>query len=487
MNAFSATGRLAEFAATLTGANAIEDLRAGLIGEGRVNDGPFGPRKLVYADYIASGRALRQVETFVMEEVLPVYANSHSEGSHCGAAVTALRREARAIIAAHCGADDSCATIFAGAGATAGLNRLVPLFGVAEAVQSGRGCTVLVGPYEHHSNILPWRESGAAVIEIDERPEGGPDMAQLEAALRAVPAGALKIGAFSAMSNVTGIVSDVEAITRLLKAHGALSVWDYAGGGPYLPIDMGAHGGAPKDAVVLSTHKFVGGPGASGVLIVRKSVVTRQTPVLPGGGTVRFVSPWRQDYLTDLVSREESGTPDVIGDIRAGLAFLVKAAIGTDFMATRHEVLRQCALNVWTANRGIEIIGNPLARHQLPVFSLRLRDGNGGLVPQQIVTRALSDKFGIQARGGCSCAGPYAHRLLNIGQAQSEAMRDAILAGDETLKPGWTRLNLSALSDNAKADFIIAAVDHLGSNPDDMLADYAVEDGRVRVRRPGIF
>ena len=487
MNALSTVGPLTEFAATLTGANAVAGLRAGLIGEGRMIEGPFGPHKLVYTDYIASGRALRQVESFVMEEVLPFYANSHSEGSHCGATITALRRESRAILAAQCGADDSCATIFVGAGATAGLNRLVPLLGVPEAVASGRGCLVLVGPYEHHSNILPWRESGATVIEIDERPEGGPDMGKLEAALGAIPEGALKIGAFSAMSNVTGIVSDVEAITQLLKAHGALAVWDYAGGGPYLPIDMGGDGATPKDAVVLSVHKFVGGPGASGVLIVRKAAVTRQTPVLPGGGTVRFVSPWRQDYLTDLVSREESGTPDVIGDIRAALAFLVKAVIGTEFMAERHEALRQRALTVWNANPGVGIIGNPLAQHKLPVFSLRIRDGKGGLVPQQIVTRALSDQFGIQSRGGCSCAGPYAHRLLGIDRARSEALREAILAGDETLKPGWTRLNLSALADDAKADFIIAAVDHLAANPDAMLAAYTLDDGRVRVRRHGTY
>jgi selenocysteine lyase/cysteine desulfurase len=482
MNAFSATGRLSDFAASLSGAARLVALRAGLIGEGQRIDGPYGPRKLVYADYIASGRALRQIEAFVMDEVLPIYANSHSEGSYCGAGITGLRREARAVIAAECGADEACAVIFAGAGATAGLNRLVPLLGVPEALASGRGCTVLVGPYEHHSNILPWRESGASVIEIGEAAEGGPDMAELDAALRAIPVAALKIGAFSAMSNVTGIVTDVEAVTKALKAQGALVVWDYAGAGPYLAIDMGAKGGAPKDAVVVSTHKFVGGPGASGVLILRKSAVTRTTPVLPGGGTVRFVSPWRQDYLTDLVSREESGTPDVIGDIRAALAFLVKAAVGTGFMATRHEELRQRALAVWTVNPGIEIIGNPAARHQLPVFSFRIRDGKGGFVPQQIVTRALSDQFGIQSRGGCSCAGPYAHQLLGIDQDQSEALRSAILAGDETLKPGWTRLNLSALADDAKVDFIIQAVDRIAALPE-ALADYRISEGRVWLHR----
>ncbi len=484
MHIASAPDLFDQFAADLAGMDRIAKLRDGVIGEGMMIPGLNAPQKLVYADYVASGRALRQVESFMMEHVLPYYANSHTEASFCGAQMTQMRRAARAVIARACGADDRFATVFAGSGATAGLNRIVSLLGVPEAVQSGRGAVVFIGPYEHHSNILPWRESGATVVEIAEAPTGGPDLAQLESAL--IAAGdALKVGTFSAASNVTGIVTDADAVTRLLKRHGALAVWDYAGGGPYLAIDMKAGTDAEKDAVVVSAHKFIGGPGASGVMIVRKAAVSRNTPVFAGGGTVRFVSPWGHDYSADIAVREEAGTPNVVGDIRAALCFVVKEAIGQGFMDARHEELRQRALAVWGRNPNIQIMGNDAAPHRLPIFSLRIRDPHsGGMVHQQLFTKMLSDVYGVQARGGCACAGPYAHRLLNIDKAASEALRAAILSGEEMQKPGWTRLNLSVLSSDAKADFIINAVDALAANPYPMINAYACDQSTARFKAP---
>jgi selenocysteine lyase/cysteine desulfurase len=456
---------LQDFAASLQGPDRIAALRQGVIGEGAAFDGPFGPRKLIYADYVASGRALRQIETFVMERVLPYYANSHTEASYCGGLMTRMRREARSIIAAECGADDRYATIFAGSGATAGLNRLVHLLGVTEAVQRGETPLILIGPYEHHSNILPWRESGAEVIEIAEAETGGPDLASLQDALIAGQ-GRLIVGSFSAASNVTGILTDTDAVTRLLKAHGALAVWDYAGGGPYLSIDMAAGSDAQKDAVVLSCHKFIGGPGASGILIVRKAAATAQRLFMPGGGTVRFVSGTAHEYSTDISTREEAGTPNVVGDIRAALCFLVKRAIGQSFMDSRHATLRASALAIWSRLPAMEIMGNPNAKNVLPIFSFRVRDvARGGHLHHQLFTRLLSDVHGIQARGGCACAGPYALRLLGIDAAQSEAIRQSILRGEEMAKPGWTRLNLSCLLDDSKAEAIISAVASLAMAP----------------------
>ena len=259
-------------------------LAAGLIGEGVMLPGPDGPQPLVYADYVASGRGLRQVEDFIVTEVLPYYANSHTEASYCGAHMTGLRRAARAEIARLTGATEEDAVIFAGSGATAGLNRLVSLLGVNEA----RAPVVFIGPYEHHSNILPWRESKAVVVEIPEAPGGGVDLGVLQQALVEYAACDLKIGSFSAASNVTGVLTDPDPVSALLHEHGALAVWDYAGGGPYLPIDMGGHGGARKDAIVISPHKFPGGPGASGVLIVNKKAVRRRAPSWPGGGYGQF-------------------------------------------------------------------------------------------------------------------------------------------------------------------------------------------------------
>jgi len=487
-NSVEQTGRamqtltaLQEFAQSLAVPDVVAQLRAGVIGEGTVFEGPFGPQKILYADYVASGRALRQIETFVMEKLLPYYANSHTEASYCGGAMTRMRREARAIIARECGADDSFATVFCGSGATAGLNRLVNLLGVTEAAQRGENPLVIIGPYEHHSNILPWRESGAEVLEIPEAATGGPDLEVLEQTLRDAP-GRLIIGAFSGASNVTGIVTDPDPVTRLLKRYGALAVWDYAGGGPYLPIDMRAGSDAEKDAIVVSAHKFPGGPGASGIMIVRKAAVGTRRMFQPGGGTVRFVSATTQDYATDIATREEAGTPNVIGDIRAALCFEVKAAIGQARMNSRHAALRTRALAVWSQNPAMQIMGNPQA-NALPIFSFRVRDlAHGGYLHHQLFTRLLSDYCGIQARGGCACAGPYAHRLLGIDAVQSAEIRHAILRGEELEKPGWVRLNFSALMDDAKADFVIAAVDALARNPWPMAATYACDAATARFR-----
>ena len=316
-----------------------ETIRAGIIGDGIPVPGPFGPHPLVYADYVASGRALMQVEDFMRDQVLPWYANTHTETSHCGAVTTALREAARAEIALGTGATAEHAVIFAGSGATAGLNRLVHLLGVDQAVARGTRPVVILGPYEHHSNLLPWRESGAEVIELTESPTGGPDLHHLRQILDQTEGRALRIGAFSAASNVTGILTDTVAVTRMLRARGVLCVWDYACAAPYTAIDMAPGTDHAKDAVVFSAHKFLGGPGASGVLVLRRDAIRATTPSQPGGGTVRFVSPWGQDYAQDPVAREEAGTPNILGDIRAGLAMAVKRAAGQAFLDRRHAEL----------------------------------------------------------------------------------------------------------------------------------------------------
>ncbi len=430
---------LAKFKSSLDLADPVAALKDGVIGAKATVDGPFGLKDLVYADYVASGRALMQVEQFVLEEILPYYANSHTEASYCGGLMTRLRREARSVIAECCGADSRHAVIFAGSGATAGLNRLVKLLGVTDAIVSGQRVCVIIGPYEHHSNILPWRESGAEIVEIAEGSNGGPDPVLLEEAFQGINAD-LTICSFSAASNVTGISTDIAAVTKIAKTAGAKIVWDHAGAGPYMPISMTPEQGAEIDAIVVSPHKFLGGPGASGVLIVRHDAVVTCKPSLPGGGTVKFVSPTGHDYSDSLEAREEAGTPNVIGDIRAALAFLVKHAIGLDEIQRLNDEFTRKAFAAWQDVQQIELLGSP-SMARLPIFSFRIRDGKGGYVHQQLITRMLSDRFGIQARGGCACAGPYVHRLLSIDPDTSERIRRAILNGDEIEKPGFTRLN----------------------------------------------
>lgn len=459
------TDRFAPFLSALKADDPLAGLRAGLIGEGALLDGPFGAKPLIYADYTASGRALRQVETFILDHVLPYYANSHTEASFCGEWMTQMRRGARSIIARACGAGPDHAVIFCGSGATAGVNRLVALLG------AGPGARVILGPFEHHSNLLPWRESGAEVIELGEDPAGGPDRAALAEALAGVPKGARVICSFSAASNVTGEIADVAGLTRQVKAAGARIVWDYAGGGPYLPIAMSPAGGADIDAVVLSPHKFIGGPGASGVLIVRRDAVVSARPSWPGGGTVRFVSPRSHDYSQRLEAREEAGTPNVIGDLRAALAFLVKDQIGIAAMARRNAVLVQRAQQAWTGQARIALMGRS-DRNRLPIFSFRITDGQGGFVHHQLITRLLSDRYGIQARGGCACAGPYVHRLLGIDEEASAQMRAAILAGREIEKPGFVRLNLSPLMSDDKVQTILDSVIALSADAPDLARRY---------------
>ncbi|SDE48306.1 Selenocysteine lyase/Cysteine desulfurase [Paracoccus isoporae] len=466
-----APGLLHGFLEGLRDGDPIGQLSDGLIGKNAMIDGPFGPKPLVYADYVASGRALRQVEQFVMDEVLPFYANSHTEASHCGAFMTRLRAEARATISQLCGAGPDHAVIFTGSGATAGINRLCALFGV------GPGSVVITGPYEHHSNLLPWRETGAEVIAVAEAQGGGPDLDAFAAELAAAQ-GRHIVCAFSAASNVNGILTEIAPVTRMAKAAGARMIWDYAGGGPYLPIAMTPEPDCVIDAIVVSPHKFIGGPGASGVLILRRDAVVTARPTWPGGGTVSFVSDRFHDYSDRLEAREEAGTPNVIGDIRAALAFLVKQAISPARMQQMNASLARRAKDRWSGVERLELLGHAEAA-RLPIFAFRIGDGAGGHVHQQLVTRLLSDRYGIQARGGCACAGPYVHHLLGISAAESDSLRSAILRGEEVMKPGFTRLNFSVLMREDTVDYILDSVAELAGDAADLAAGYRVDPARA--------
>ena len=277
---------------------------------------------------------------------------------------------------------------------------------------------------------------------------------------------------------MTGIVTDVVGVTRLAKSAGAPMIWDYAGGAPYLPIAMTPAADEPIDAIVVSPHKFIGGPGASGVLVVRRDAVVTDRPTWPGGGTVRFVSPTAHDYSASLEAREEAGTPNVMGDVRAALAFLVKDAIGAETHAPPQQGAdgaRPCRL-VRCRAAGVARLARSAEAADLLVS---VRDGRGGHVHQQLVTRMLSDRFGIQARGGCACAGPYVHRLLGIGHVELESMRQAILAGDEIAKPGFTRLNLSVLLSDEKVDFILDSVARLAADATAYTGRYDCDGSRA--------
>ncbi len=462
-------------------ADLIELIRTSVIGDDEAVAGPFGIRRVTYADYTASGRALTFIEDYLRDAVLPLYANTHTESSGTGLQTSRFREEARAIIRSAVGASAAHAVIFTGSGMTGAINLLVGVlelripaglddrYGLRAHIPANERPVVLIGPYEHHSNELPWRESIADVITIGEDADGRIDLEALRRALDETDGRPLRIGSFSAASNVTGILSDTRAISVLLHRHGALSFWDFAAAGPYVDIEMEPHragpaGGEPdgdaaldyKDAIVVSPHKFIGGPGTPGLLVARRELFRNRVPTMPGGGTVAYVNPLEHVYLDDPEHREEGGTPAIVESIRAGLVFHLKEAVGVEAIRRREEDFIRRAIAAWSDEPGIGILGNPeLPRLSIVSFTIR---HDGRYLHHNFVVAVLNDLFGIQSRGGCSCAGPYGHRLLGIDIETSHAFEREISRGCEGIKPGWVRVNFNYFISEAVFDYIVQAV-----------------------------
>ncbi|MEX2962353.1 aminotransferase class V-fold PLP-dependent enzyme [Microbulbifer sp. TYP-18] len=444
-------------------------IRSSVIGERQPLSTPFGVRPLIYADYTASGRSLSFIEDTIRTQVLPWYANTHTETSATGRRTNGFREQARASVRRSVNADQEYAVIFCGSGATAGVNRLVDSLGMRPAHYDRFGAenpqipeqlrpVVFIGPYEHHSNDLPWRESIADVVTIPQDEHGAVDLGALHEALQRYRERPLRVGSFSAASNVTGIRTDVDAVTRLLREHGALSFWDYAAAGPYIAIDVTGDGDSTrKDALFLSPHKFVGGPGTPGILVVRKSLLPQEFPAVTGGGTVSWVGPDKHTYLPAGERREEAGTPAIVESIRAGLVFELKDMVGAEEIEARERHWLQRAFGRWRDNPNIEILGGT-EMPRVGIVSLHiLRDGRP--LHHGFVVALLNDLFGIQVRGGCSCAGPYGHYLLHLTPEQSESLEKVVSAGESLLKPGWVRLNFNYFLDQETADYLLEAVE----------------------------
>jgi selenocysteine lyase/cysteine desulfurase len=448
-------------------------VRAEEFGRGVRLETPFGRRLNCYADLTATGRHLRCVENWIRAARF-FNDTATTEIYTTGRMMTGFRESARQVIRRAVHADDDDEVIFVGSGATAAINKLVGLLGLRvpeplertyellhQIPQSERP-VVFVGPYEHHSNELPWLESIAEVIEIGLDDDETIRLGELERRLADYAARPLRIGSFSAASNVTGVLSDVRAIARMLNRAGALAFFDYAAAAPYVPIDMHpADPDARIDALFLSPHKFVGGPEASGVLVANRRLFRSRTPERPGGGTVTYVAGPRRvdvDYVDRLAEREEGGTPAIFGDIRAAMGFLIKEMAGPQEILEHEIALAKRAAERLTQHPRIRVLGpNHLPR--LAIVPVEI-DG----LHHDLVSTLLDHLFGIQNRSGCSCAGPYGHRLLGIDRTMSTTFRSLVRRGLNGIKPGWARLSIPWYASEEDLDFILSAVEFVASH-----------------------
>lgn len=464
--------------------NLLEKIERSVIGSNRLFSTVFGTKPLIYADYTASGRSLSLIEDYIRESVLPWYANTHSETSFTGAQTTALREQARQIIRESVNASQSDKVIFCGPGATTGINKIIDILNIRlpqelnnkyqfeQQIPKAQRPVVFIGPYEHHSNELPWRESIADVVAIPLSENGQIDHKVLAAELIKYQSRPLKIGSFSAASNVTGVISDVQAISKILKQHGALSFWDYAAAGPYLAMDM--NGDTPIDAAFLSPHKLIGGPGTSGVLIVKASLLTNKVPAIVGGGTVLYVTPEGHRFIEDHERREEGGTPAIIESIRTGLVFKLQQEVTlTNIQKKEHEFVER-ALQRFKGMPNIQVLGNTEVK-RLSIFSFRVKYAGKDL-HYGFVTALLNDLFGIQVRGGCSCAGPYGHSLLGMSASYSAQLEAQIQCGEMVLRPGWVRANFNYFISEQEFNYLLDAIELVAEHGWRLLPYYHLDE-----------
>ena len=464
----------------------VAKIRDSVIGDGQLIETSFGQKPLIYADYTASGRSLDFIEQFITNRVLPFYANTHTETSFTGAQSTAFREEARQSIKQAVNAVEDDQLIFCGSGATAAINKLIDILDLRlpvnlnerhkflDLVPLASRPVIFIGPYEHHSNEIPWRESIADVVVIPLTQSGQLDTKVLQAKLIEFADRPLKIGSFSAASNVTGLRTDVDEVAALLHQYDALSFWDYAAAAPYVSIDMNPLNSAcSKDAVFLSPHKFVGGPGTPGVLIVKKQLLKNSVPASPGGGTVLYVTPVDHQFIADHERREEGGTPAIVESVRAGLVFKLQQAVGTDLIESLEASFKERALAQWKLNKNIEVLGDS-SQESLSIFSLRIKHEEADL-HYGFVVALLNDLFGIQARGGCSCAGPYGHELLGMDLNYSRKLEKELNKGHMVMRPGWVRLNFNYFINEETFNYLLNAIEYVSELGWKLLPFYEID------------
>ncbi len=437
---------------------------------------PYGEQKILYADWTASGRAYQPIETYLQEQILPFMANTHTGSTHTGTVISQAYEEAKATIKNHVHAGKDDMLIFCGSGMTAAVNKLQrilglripeqlkPYFHIDDVLRP----IVFVTHMEHHSNHTSWLETIATVEIIDSDNFGNVDLGHFKKLLGQYRHRPNKIAAVTACSNVTGIGTPYQEIAHLIHQHGGLCFVDFACSAPYVDIDMHPEDKDTQlDAIYFSAHKFLGGPGTPGILIFNDKLYNNKVPDQPGGGTVSYSNPWGvHEYATNIETREDGGTPPILQGIKAALCIRLKETMGTERIRQREKELLAIIFDRFKSIKNATILESRVT-DRLGVVSFIIEGAHYNLV-----VKLLNDRFGIQARGGCSCAGTYGHYLLKVGQAASEKILNAIQAGDLESKPGWVRLSVHPTMTDEEVCFIMDAVEQTAVNYLTWAADF---------------
>lgn len=455
--------------------HSLTDLNDNIIGNDTHITTPYGKFPIVYADWAASGRLFAPIERKLQDEFGPFVANTHTESNATGTAMTQSYHEAKRIIKKHVHASDNDVLLFAGSGMTAAVSLLQRILGwrIPEryaaqiSIPEHERPVVFVSELEHHSNHTSWLETIADVIVIPQASDSPFDMKRLEELLVRYKDRPIKVAAVTAASNVTGVRLDIHKIATYMHRNGGLCFVDYTCAAPYDTIDMHPNDESSIDALYFSPHKFLGGPGAPGVLVFNEKLYKNRVPDRPGGGTVLWTNPWgEKQYYSDIEAREDGGTPPFLGAIKAALAIKLKEKMGVEAVAAREEEIVRRVFATLEGAPGVQILASD-QKNRLAVFAMVI-DG----LHYNLVTKLLNDRFGIQARGGCACAGTYGHVLFHIDQPMSKKITDRINTGDLSHKPGFVRLSFNPTMTDETIHYITSAVKEIALHGKEWAKDY---------------
>ncbi|WP_462411828.1 aminotransferase class V-fold PLP-dependent enzyme [Neobacillus sp. Marseille-QA0830] len=450
--------------------------RSQVIGIGQTFESPYGHKEIIYADWTASGRLYRPIEQKITEVFGPYMANTHTESNITSLMMTGLYHGAKQIIKEHVNADPHDVVVLDGFGMTSVMSKFQRILGlrVHERWKDQLRLTekerpvVFITHMEHHSNQTSWLETIADVVKINPDSSGFVDIGHLEQCLSSYRDRPLKIGAFTACSNVTGIQTPYHQLARIMHQNGGICLVDFAASAPYVKINMHPKDPLERlDAVFFSPHKFLGGPGTSGVVVFDSRMYKNQVPDHPGGGTVAWTNPWGEhQYYKDIELREDGGTPGILQAIRTALCLKLKETMGIENILKREKQQTSFILRELEKFPKLHVLEGHL-KDRLGIVSFYIED-----IHYNLIVRLLNDRYGIQVRGGCSCAGTYGHYLLNINKEASKQITDQINQGDLSAKPGWVRFSVHPIMTNEEIKWFVHALKEITENIDHWKHDY---------------